>query len=393
MLNKLLSFLARNNGVVSADKRTEQGKRLPRLVIGSVLRPVDDHRMYEKLGLALANTGKHEIHIVGFCSQGHVRSKNIVFHPVFCAERLSARRFLSPIAFFKTLLKLKPEVVVVNSPDLLIVTISYKILFGKKIIYDVLENYAANIMFANTFPVFVRRPLAAFVRITEAATCPWVDEYWLAERVYAEELSFTKGKNRLVENRFVPPTDVVLAPRRGYHRLVYSGTVAESYGVFDAIDFAKRLHAVDDRFRLVVVGYAAQSAIRERLYKETSGISFIQLVGISHWVPHNEVLKYLYWADIGLLPYRVNQATQRRIPTKFYEYVFFSLPFLVSKNAYWDFAKKMSGRVSYVDFQSVDVEGAICLLQSFLNIKTHEMVSISLLDKAYYSNIISIFGK
>jgi hypothetical protein len=385
----LLSFLANNKTVVSAQKRQVHGEQLPHLVIGSVLRPVDDHRMYEKVGLALAATDKFDVHIVGFCSQGRVRSKNITFHQVFRAERLSARRFLSPIAFFKTLLKLKPEVVVVNSPDLLIVTISYKILFGKKLIYDVLENYAANIMFANTFPLFVRYPLAAFVRLTEAAAYPWVDEYWLAERVYREELIFTKGKDCLVENRFVSPTDVASAPRRGYHRLVYSGTVAESYGVFDAIDFAKRLHAVDNRFCLVIVGYAAQPAVRKRLYQETASFPFIRLVGISHWVPHTEVLKYIYWADIGLLPYRVNQATRRRVPTKFYEYAALSLPFLASKNAYWDFFEESFKKAELVDFQSFDENDMILLLIS-LSVSS---VSSLVLDNSYYTNIFSIFGR
>ena len=74
-------------------------KGKPRLVIGSVLRPVDDHRMYEKLGIALSELGKHEIHIIGSRSQGRVRDKNIVFHPLFDFKRLSVKRFLAPVRF------------------------------------------------------------------------------------------------------------------------------------------------------------------------------------------------------------------------------------------------------------------------------------------------------
>ncbi len=364
---------------------TLKGK--PRLVIGSVLRPVDDHRMYEKLGIALSELGKHEIHIVGSVSQGRVRHKNIVFHSLFAFKRLSVKRFFAPIRFLKCLFQLKPEVVVVNSTDLLQVTICYKILFGGILVYDVLENNGANVMFANTFRPFVRRSLAAVVRLQEWMSRPFVDEYWLAERVYESELRFVKDKFRLVENRFALINDIIIRPRRGMHRLLYSGTISESYGAFDAIALVKRLHAVDSRFTLTIIGVAAQRSVRERLYKAVEGLSFITLVGIEHYVSHGLIIKYIQLSDIGLLPYRVNKAIEYRIPTKFYEYLAFSFPFVTSNHPFWqESCLPHSTLVGFMDFESLLVEDWVGLFKSILGNTNHYS-----LDKAYYTNIFSNF--
>lgn len=335
----------------------------PVLVIGSVLRPVDDHRMYEKLGVHIAASGVFQVHIVGFCSVKNVRHRTIMFHPLFSFGRLSFARFLSPLAFLKKLFQLKPETVVINSPDLLIVTIAYKILFGKKMFYDVLENYAANIMFANTYPLFVRRPLASFVRAVESVTRPFVDGYWLAERAYVDELPFVKGKYTIIENRFVPLSDVVVRPRRGKHRLLYSGTVGESYGVFDAIALAKGLHAIDNRFHLTIIGHAAQVSVRRRVFAECAGCDFIELVGINAFVPHSQILTKMQQCDVALLPYRVNQAIRCRTPTKVYEYAASGIPMIMSFNPYWKTSlEAYNGLIRYVDFRNIKFEHILAVI-------------------------------
>ncbi|MDJ1492412.1 glycosyltransferase [Cytophagaceae bacterium DM2B3-1] len=356
-----------------------------RIVIGSVLRPVDDHRMYEKLGLGLLACHKHEIHIVGSLGKKGVRSKNIAFHELFNFERLSGRRFLAPISFFRKLIQLKPEVVVVNSPDILIVSCAYKIIFGSLLVYDVLENYYANVMFANTYRAFVRHILAHGVRFVEQVTRPFIDEYWIAERAYKEELPFVRSKFRIIENKFALVSDVLVRPRRGIYRLLYSGTIAESYGIFNAIALVKYLHSIDPRFELTIVGFAGQLSVRKRLVEEVSGCNFISLVGIDRYVGHQDIIRYIQNADIGLLPYQVNQATVNRIPTKFYEYLALLLPFVVAKEPFWE--KELlpySSQVRFYNFSQVCYDGFISLLRDlYINTNTINFRS------SYYTTIFS----
>ena len=77
-----------------------------KILIASVLKPVDDTRMYEKIGLALAKIDKADIHIAGFASNNVSEYDNIEFHHLFKFNRLSLRRLLSSWKLWKLLIKL-----------------------------------------------------------------------------------------------------------------------------------------------------------------------------------------------------------------------------------------------------------------------------------------------
>ena len=42
------------------------------VVIASVLKPVDDSRMYEKIGLTLAGSGRYDVHVIG-CDSARIK--------------------------------------------------------------------------------------------------------------------------------------------------------------------------------------------------------------------------------------------------------------------------------------------------------------------------------
>ncbi len=307
------------------------------VVIASALKPVTDPRMYEKIGMALVRRENHEVHVMGFCSRKHVRQPNMYFHVLLCANRLSWKRFTVALKYYKKLLQVRPDVLIVNSPDLLIVTFIYKILFRPTFIYDIRENYYYNLVHGNAFPVFTRNMFAMFVRGVEWCTRPFADAYLLAERCYARELPFIKGKYEIVENKFEPLTDVLVVPRRrGRYRLLYTGTIAESYGIYEAVALVKALHGVDSRYTLTIIGYEAQPTERKRLRELVVDAPFIRLVGVDQPVPHEQIIGAIGEADLALAPYRNNRSFRDKIPTKFYEYIHHRIPFLIPHNTLWE---------------------------------------------------------
>jgi hypothetical protein len=46
-----------------------------KVVIASILKPIDDSRMYEKFGLSLEQANEYEINIIGFASK-NIPTKN-----------------------------------------------------------------------------------------------------------------------------------------------------------------------------------------------------------------------------------------------------------------------------------------------------------------------------
>ena len=328
--------------------------RKTKIAFASILKPVDDTRMYEKMGLSLDQTNKYEINIIGFSTKNVFAPEAITWHPVFSHSRLSLKRLWAPFKCLKIFIKVKPEVLVFNTPELLIVTLIYKILFGSKIIYDIRENYHSNITYTNTYPRLLRPVLAQMVRGLEQISRPFIDHYFLAEKSYAAVLKFTKNKRTIIENKFKGKGRQSAVKRTGHHdlSLVYTGTIADNYGILEAIRLTEQLHAIHNTTRLTIIGYCAMPGLLRSIREHIVDKPYIRLVGGDAPVPHRQILETIEHADLGLVPYRPNKSTDHCMPTKIYEYMAYRLPMILQNNPYWvDFCLPYQACIP-VDFSS-----------------------------------------
>src|SRR5437660_1638590 len=108
--------------------------RKTRILIASLLKPVNDTRMYEKMGRSLAKLPDTEIHICGYQSP-LPDCPEIHFHPLFHFKRLSFNRLAAQGKYYQLLLKVKPDAIIVNTYELLLVSLTYSILFNAKLYY------------------------------------------------------------------------------------------------------------------------------------------------------------------------------------------------------------------------------------------------------------------
>jgi glycogen(starch) synthase len=309
------------------------------IVIASLLKPVNDTRMYEKIGLTLTDNSAHHIHIIGHQAPLPEAHPQITFYPLFSFRRLSIKRLLAQLKYAKYLLKVKPQLIIVNTPELLILSITYKIIFGSKIIYDVLENYYRNITTTDVYPPGIRQLLGGAIRVLEYVTRPFIDHFTLAERAYASEFTFTNKKNTIIENKFKLPEGHlrrISCLQNNRLHFIFSGTLANSTGVFDAIKLTKAFYKLDNATRLIIIGFAAKESILEELYEAIKGHTYIKIIGGRTLVPHLEVLKEISKAGTGLVCYPPSSSTENCLPTKMFEYAAFQLPMIVQKNKLWE---------------------------------------------------------
>ena len=307
------------------------------IAIISVLKPIDDTRNFEKIARTLSNTSKYEINIIGFSSKKNRAHTNILFHPVFSFGRLSYKRLLAPYKIFTILLKVKPELIIVTCAELLIVTVLYKIIFGAKIIYDVQENYFRNIAYSQAYFSVLRYPLAYCIRATELFSSVFIDHFFLAEKVYAKQLPFAMSNAIVVENKSLnfKKSDFVKKTKEECI-LLYSGTIAEHYGIFDAIRFVERLQQRQKTLRLVIAGFAAQKTVHKRLFNATQGKNYIEFMAESTPLPHDKIISEMIRADFCILPYHSSKCIEGRIPTKLYECLALEKPVIISPNPAWN---------------------------------------------------------
>lgn len=323
-----------------------------RIVIASVLKPVDDTRAFEKIAGTLTANG-WEVFLIGQpsknSSSGHPK---IHFFPVKKFHRLSFSRVVAPLKISLKIYQVKPELLIVNTHELLIVAALNRIFFGTRIVYDIQENYWRNILSTNSFPRLFRPLLAAWVRLKEKLTSPLFHHYFLAEKSYEKEIGFVGKKYTVTENKVLLPPNFVRLPDPEKMVLLFSGTLAESTGVFRAIEFAKKLHELEPQIELLIIGFCAVKNTLEEIKLAIRNHPYITLRGGHELVPHSEILEAISTANFGIISYPLSPHIADKTPTKLYEYLGCGLPILLQNHPPWVEFCKLFGEPLIIDFKN-----------------------------------------
>lgn len=314
-----------------------QVNKLRRIVIASVLKPVDESRMFEKIGLSLAQQGKFDVHIIGFPSQAaHKLPKDITLHPIQKNPftRISWQRMLAPLSVLSKLFSLRPDVLIITTHELLFVGIVCQLFIGCRLFYDVQENYFRNALYTNSFPILIRQLVAFWIRCKEIITSPFINHFILAENGYQQELSFAKPAI-VLQNKITKSVADQYRKKdhSGYSKILFSGTLARTTGVFEAIGILQKLHSIDSSFQLTIIGYCALHSDFIELQKLSSQHPFIRFFGETIPIPHDKILSAIHHADFGIIYYPQNQSTASSFPTKLFEYIGLQLPLVIHHNA------------------------------------------------------------
>ncbi len=333
-----------------------QERKKRRIVIASILKPVDDTRMMEKMGMSLQHAG-YEVTVIGYPTKQPkvVPGINTVSHTPF--SRLSFGRILSRVTVLIKAWKQHPDIFIFTTHELLGPALLLKIFTNTIVIYDVRENYYRNIRYSEAFPPILRWPLASMVRFKEKLLAPMIDHFILAERAYESEFRFHRGGWTVLENKAVGIHPV---PRkRGGRRMLFSGTLAKSTGVFRAIALARQMHQYDPGITLTIAGYAASRQVQEELSGLSAANPFITLVGVTQLVSHDVIVQSIHESDLAMVAYPPALHTEGSRPTKLYEYLSAGLPMLIEERWPWISEFAYCQPFIVVDFDHPDIPSVI----------------------------------
>lgn len=333
----------------------------------SLLKPVDDVRMYQKLGISIAQRfPKTEIHLLGFYSANQKSAKeNIYFHHLFNFSRLSFKRFFASFKILKWLLKNKPKITIICTYEFLPILILYKLFYKTKLVYDVQENYFRNIRYTKVFPKILRFSLAYGVRLIERIGHFFVNDYFLAEECYKNEIAFMQKKGIVLANKVKKEKISSIEPNTTNPKLLklaLVGTISKDYGVFEVLKWVEKLEEKVGNLQLKIAGFCPNPKDFELLNKELSNKKFIEQNYTQKPIPNISILETMQNSDILLLPYQVNKSVERRIPTKMYEALALGLPMLIQKNQHWKNFLEQNFPDAYfqmLDFNNLEISDTI----------------------------------
>jgi len=324
-----------------------------------------------------------EVHIAGRgpvpAAEATQTGNKVLSHVIFSGSRLSLQRIGAQLRYVALLRRLQPKLVVVHAPELLPLTLLWQLLGrDRKFIYDIRENYALNVSTQGVYQGLTRRWLAAGLRWVESLAARRAAAVILAEESYAAELPFllTLPTSRVLvlENKYQPAPGEAqstqarpLLPLSEPLRLLYSGTISELNGVWEAIALTKSLRAAwPGGARLTIVGFCQQPALLRALQERVAVEGpWLQLIGGAELVPHARIVAEIGRSHLGLLPYRPHPSTARCRPTKLFEYLAQGLPVLIPPNPLWRALVQQHGAGLEVDFSSPDIAAlAVALTNS-----------------------------
>jgi len=151
-----------------------------KILIASFLKPVNDIRSYEKIAKSLAINSDYDLYCIGYPANIELSDNKVKLLPLSYFNKSGFGRIKARWEAYKYYIKVKPELIIVNSPDLLVVTCIYKILFGSKIIYDLRENYFRNLWYQKNYFYGLRHLLALIIRSREVILSPLFSHFLLA---------------------------------------------------------------------------------------------------------------------------------------------------------------------------------------------------------------------
>jgi hypothetical protein len=354
---------------------TYKNTKTEKIAILSVLKPVDDVRAYQKIAKSIVTNleNSKKITLIGFEASRNLENfdtenPTIDFIELFTSKKNSNRlgfwRFFAGFKVFNQLLKLKPSTIIVCAVELLPFALLFKFLFNSKsesklntikLIYDVQENYAFNILYQDNYPKFLKKSLAFLIQSFEKFSSSFIDLYLLAEKCYVEEMPFLKKTNYIfLENKFLcsssdswklsATVNSNYLEKKEINFLIY-GSFSKTYGTLEGILLFKKLEKDFQKqgfsVRLILAGYCSDAAYSTKIQETIKDESSILVVNedsnnsISKPISHTILLQQLQKTDFVILPYLPNKSTQNCIPTKFYECLAYQKPMLISKNGDW----------------------------------------------------------
>ncbi len=232
-----------------------------------------------------------------------------------------SRLLTSPFAL-QLALRQKADIYHLHSPQMLPVGWILKVIFRKRVVYDIFEDFPSMALTKERLPLALRKTIGGLVYWIESASCKVFDGVVTADpsvmRMYARAAS---GQKIVFYN--LPSLQLFNGVHNGHPKrydIVYSGGISERTGIYVLLDAVHRLVAGGIHPKVLIFGYFDSEASAQQLKKRISDLGLAEQVEVKGRVTPPEVPGLLRQARIGVVPLQPIPKFMKNIPTKLFEY-------------------------------------------------------------------------
>lgn len=305
-----------------------------RIVHVTTVHPSDDPRIFKKECITLLREN-YNVHVV--CSQlPDFADHRLCYHVIGKYKSRIGRILIGvPKAF---ILSLRSGAKIVHFHDLeLLPLVPFWRIFGKKVIYDIHEDYKTSIKQKNYLPAYVRPPLAILLGALEQtlAICCWKV---IAEKYYVKR--FPDGvavlNYPLLEKGISYSSSTAVHLSSDYHWCLYTGGISLARGAFNHVQMLKH----NSEIGLCMIG-RCEADMYESLYAKTDELGVerkrLVIIGEDRYVPKEEmdlIVQTNKWLA-GLAVFPESEHYTRKELTKLFEYMHDGIPIIASNFPAW----------------------------------------------------------
>ncbi len=305
--------------------------RLTVAVISSVHR-WNDTRIFVKQAATLAGAG-FDVVLMAPCDHS-VPFETSGVRVVPLRRRSRASRWLTWLAIVRLVLVHRPSVVHAHDPELIPIALLLR-LVGCKVVCDVHENLAEQVLYKEWIPGRLRRPLSRVLKSVQWLLPTLFDAVVLAEDSYVRDFP-AKPNVFVVRNFPVVPVEHKLEYQTEVLRLVYVGDVRKVRGISEYVEITARLHNQGVPVLLRVIGSFADRAEEQQIAERLRRLGLTHRVEFLGRRPPEEIPALLADCDVGLALLHPIGNYRDSYPTKMFEYMAAGLPVVASRFALWE---------------------------------------------------------
>jgi len=285
--------------------------------------PARDARIFHKEAKTLAGAG-YDTSLIAVHDSGEILDKiKILPLPTHSnrIDRMTKTVFMS----LKLTLREKADIYHFHDPELIPVGILLKLYTGKKVIYDVHEDYAKQSLSKHYLPKITRKGIALSIKILEYLSSLFFDAVVTATNDILKNYSYHRRavcvRNFPVTSAFSP----VKNKNSDVFKIIYVGGLSRERGITEivsALDYVNQ--SVDIELKL----YGKFSP--ESYEAEVKSLKGFQKTTYSGWMDYDNVPELLAKADVGIVCLHPISNYLTALPVKLFEYMAAGLPVIAS---------------------------------------------------------------
>jgi glycosyltransferase involved in cell wall biosynthesis len=282
-----------------------------------------DTRVFDRQAVSLAKAG-YDVTIIGKHQQAEtVNGVKIV--PLKQSSRYFTRSTIGIWRLLKAAVKQRCQLYHFHDPELIFVGLALKLL-GKKVIYDVHEDYEQNILSRQWLRKWprIKMLIAKLTYLTEVVASHFFD--WIVAADSNIKSKFPNQKSTVIMN--VPPRSFIRDNQRDglnqRFKAIYLGLATEDRGLFQVLDSLK--YVKNQEIEVHFVGNVSHHEYEGSIARQPGAVFHGR-------VPWQQVSEILADADVGLLLFQPTPAHLHFTGegnTKLFEYMSAGLPIVFS---------------------------------------------------------------